>query len=105
VFHHAGAPVGDFRKAWARACGRAGFPKLRFHDLRRSAARNLDKSGVSQSVGMQITGHETPSMYRRYRIVDEQDIELALTKAQAYVAEQSAATPKVASLRSKSSSR
>jgi len=33
---------------------------------------------VSETVAMQITGHETSSMYRRYRIVDEGDIEKAL---------------------------
>jgi integrase len=98
VFHRDGAPVGDFRKAWATAGGRAGFPELHFHDLRRSAARNIDKSGVGQLVGMQITGHETPSMYKRYRIVDEEDIELALAKTQAYVEQQQAVAPKVVAL-------
>jgi integrase len=102
VFHCDGEQVGDFRKAWSSACRLAGFPALRFHDLRRSAARNLDKAGVSQTVGMQITGHETPSMYRRYRIVDEQDIELALVKTQEYIDRQSAAAPKISSLGSKS---
>jgi hypothetical protein len=31
---------------------------------------------------MKITGHKTDSVYRRYRIVDESDIERALTKTQ-----------------------
>jgi hypothetical protein len=35
---------------------------------------------------MKITGHETDAMWRRYSIVDEDDIEQALTAAQAYVA-------------------
>jgi len=34
-------------------------------DLRRSAARNLIRSGVAQSVAMCITGHETDAMFRR----------------------------------------
>lgn len=84
VFHRNGRPLGDFRKAWARACTAAGAPGLLFHDLRRSAARNLDRAGVSATVGMQVTGHATLSMWKRYRIVDEGDIERALTRVEAH---------------------
>lgn len=85
VFHQNGRPVGDFRKAWCRACEAAGLPGLLFHDLRRSFIRNAERSGVSQAVAMKVSGHTTASVYRRYRIVDEQDIREALTKTQAFV--------------------
>jgi hypothetical protein len=39
-------------------------------DLRRSAARNMDRAGVSRHVAMQITRHKTEAMYRRYNIVN-----------------------------------
>jgi hypothetical protein len=42
----------------------------------------MEKAGVSQSVAMKISGHKTDSVYRRYRIVDERDIERALTVTQ-----------------------
>jgi hypothetical protein len=29
---------------------------------------------VREQVAMKITGHKTPSMYRRYRIVDEEEL-------------------------------
>jgi hypothetical protein len=65
VFHCGdGRPIGDFRKAWATACATAGMPGLPFHDLRRSAVRNLDPNGVSQVIGMMISGHKTASVYR-----------------------------------------
>jgi integrase len=41
VFHREGRPIGDFRKAWRRACAAAGVESRRFHDMRRSAVRNL----------------------------------------------------------------
>jgi hypothetical protein len=57
-------------------------------DFRRRAVRNLDRAGVSQSVAMQMTGHKTPSKYRRYRIVDERDLRETAEKLQAHLEEQ-----------------
>ncbi len=39
---------------------------------------------------MKITGHETDAMWRRYSIVDEDDIERALTAVEAYVGQRPA---------------
>lgn len=83
VFHCGdGRPIGDFRKAWGSACTKASMTGLLFHDLRRSAVRNLDRNGVSQVIGMMISGHKTASVYKRYRIVPENDIREALAKVQ-----------------------
>jgi integrase len=88
VFHHQGAQIGDFRKAWKRACKEAGVSGLLVHDLRRCAARNLSRAGVPREVAMKITGHKTESMYRRYRIVDERDIKEATERMQAHLDDQ-----------------
>jgi hypothetical protein len=80
--------VGDIRKTWKSACEAAGVVALLFHDLRRSAVRNLDpvrnldRSGITRSVAMAIIGHKTASVYRRCRIVNEDDIGLALERVQ-----------------------
>jgi integrase len=90
VFHRDGEPVGDFRKAWATACKEANVPHRLFHDLRRTASRNMIAAGVPQAVAMKITGHRTDSMFRRYAIVNEEQKRDALAKTQEYLA-----TPKV----------
>jgi integrase len=117
VFHRQGRAIGDFKRAWKAACLAAGFcrpgvdehgqpvldgkgkpvivPTIRFHDVRRSAARNLRRAGIGPDVGMKITGHETDSMWRRYSIVSEDDIERALDATQAYVSAR-ASQPKAA---------
>lgn len=82
VFHDGGKKIGDFRKTWKAACSNAGLSGLIIHDLRRCAARNLSRAGVSEVVAMKITGHKTPSMYRRYRIIDENELRDAQEKMQ-----------------------
>lgn len=86
IFHSHGHRVGDFYTTMRRALDRAGLQGLTFHDLRRSAARNMLLAGVPQAVAMKITGHETDSMFRRYAIVDEAAISAALGLRAAYEA-------------------
>ena len=50
------------------------------HDLRRSAVRRLERAGVSRSVAMQLTGHKTEAIYRRYAIVAEADLREGVAK-------------------------
>jgi integrase len=74
VFHRQGRRIISFRGAWSAACTAAGFPGRIPHDLRRSAVRNMERRGLSRSVAMQLTGHKTEAVYRRYAITSEGDL-------------------------------
>lgn len=80
VFTRQGRPIRDIREAWRAATAAAGLPGLLFHDLRRTAVRNLERSGINRAVAMSITGHTTESVYRRYDIVSERDLMEAAAK-------------------------
>jgi integrase len=78
IFHHNGEPIGDFRKAWASACKLAGVSERPFHDLRRTAVREMLRSGVHESTARKISGHKTAFMLQRYNIQSETDIREAM---------------------------
>jgi integrase len=67
----------SFTKAWRVACTAAGCPGRIPHDLRRSAVRSFTRAGISEHVSMKLSGHLTPSVFRRYDIVSEGDLRSA----------------------------
>jgi len=82
VFHRNGRPVKDFRGLWENACKAAKVERL-FHDYRRTAVRNMERARVPRSAAMNITGHKTESIYRRYAIVDQETMDDATARIEA----------------------
>ena len=75
-----GQPIKSFWKRWRTACEEAGCPGRIPHDFRRTAVRNLNRSGVTEAVAMKITGHKTRSVFDRYDITSDRDIREAMVK-------------------------
>ncbi len=78
-------PVRDIHVAWHAALVAARLPlTLRPYDLRRSALRNLIRSGTHEGVAMAISGHRTRSTFDRYNITSVEDVAAAIERAVAY---------------------
>ena len=50
------------------------------HDLRRTAARDFRRQGVSEGEIMKLCGWKARSMFDRYDIIDEADLAAAVAK-------------------------
>jgi integrase len=113
-FRHAtGQRIVDIGGAWDTACRKVGLwdatagplnkktgkPRGKatriLHDTRRTAVRNLTRSGVPDSVAMKISGHKTASIFRRYDIVAEADLADAARKLGAHIDSKRSCTPVV----------
>jgi integrase len=73
----------EIRAKFRRAREAAGLKEVWFHDLRRSFVTNARRRGVPESVVMKLSGHRTRSVFDRYNVVSEDDLQTAVKQIEA----------------------
>lgn len=97
LFHRRGGKAisySAYRKQFADACGKAEISGKTTHDFRRTVARDLRRAGVSETVCMAITGHESTQVFRRYAIVATKEQEAAFEARASLLANEAARAKK-----------
>ena len=67
--------AGNYKLQWSRTVQEAELGDFTFHNLRHCAINNLRLPGNDHFTIMAISGHRTTSVFRRYNVVTEEELQ------------------------------
>ncbi len=73
-------PYSLIRKAFQKAIQEAKLQDFKFHDLRHTAASHMAMNGATQGELMEVLGHRSPTMTRRYAHFSKEHVARILQK-------------------------
>lgn len=85
VFLYKGKPIKRISRAFRTAMDGAKVENFRFHDLRHCAATNLRRAGIDTATAMNIVGHQSEKMWKRYNAIQEADLVKAAHTLHSYL--------------------
>jgi integrase len=76
AFHRNGKPLGSNDLRWVHevVCERAKIEDFTFHDFRHTCINNWRREGHDYFKIMAASGHKTMSVFKRYNMVDEEEL-------------------------------
>ncbi|MBW1992357.1 MAG: site-specific integrase [Deltaproteobacteria bacterium] len=80
VFTYKGQGVAEMKRSFKTAVKRAGIEDFTFHDLRHTFTTNAVRAGVPIPVIMEITGHKSLAMFKRYANPTPEDLKAAVSR-------------------------
>ena len=63
------------KSQWNKAVSESGLGDFTFHDLRHCAINNLRLAGNDHFTIMSISGHKTTSVFRRYNVITDDELQ------------------------------
>jgi len=69
-----------FHRSITKAGAQLGCPGSIPHDFRRTAIRNMVRAGLPERVAMKLSGHKTRSVFDRYNVVSDGDLQDAASR-------------------------
>ena len=69
-----GQSVNSIKTAFNAACRQARIQGFQFHDFRHTAVTNMKRAGIDHLTIMEITGHKTLEVFKRYNSFLEGDL-------------------------------
>jgi hypothetical protein len=89
LFRRSDFPLRNPKGSWSMDKKKGWMGPTRIlHDFRRTAVRNMVRSGIPERAAMEVSGHKTRSVFDRYHIVSQEDLKEAARRQQAYLKSQ-----------------